>query len=102
MLLYNIVLIALGALFAITLSITLLALHNMPYYAEELYKLGEMLQKCTCGGIEPPEEEYARILRITKDDFVKEREKGTLLIKIGEEICAVAEGLKSPFRMIRV
>jgi hypothetical protein len=35
------------------------------------------------------------------EEYMTEREKGRVIIRAGQEVCGIAEGLKSPFHLWR-
>lgn len=91
---------ALGALFALTAIFALLGWRNSIYQGERANEIGQMLMEVNCQ-LEGDDEAHARILKMTVDEYKTERAKGRVLFRAGQEVCGIAEGLKSPFRFWR-
>ena len=96
----SIILIGIGALFTLTTIFSLLGWRNSIYQGERAGELGKMLMDVKCD-VESDDDEYARILKMSVDEYKTERAKGRILFRAGQEVCAIAEGLKSPFRIWR-
>jgi hypothetical protein len=73
---------------------------NSLHYSEEAAEIGQMLMNVKCD-IEGDDEAYARVLKLTIEQYKTERAKGRVLYRAGMRICGISEGLKSPFRFWR-
>lgn len=73
---------------------------NSRHYSKEAAEISEMLMNVKCD-VEGDEEAYARILKLTVEDYKTERKKGRVLYLAGMRVRGISEGLKSPFRFWR-
>ncbi len=73
---------------------------NSVHYSKKAADIGGMLMNVKCD-VEGDDEEHARILKMSVEEYKTERKKGRVLYRAGMEVCGISEGLKSPFRFWR-
>lgn len=86
--------------FALLAVIAWVGWRNSLHYSEEAAEIGQMLMNVKCD-IEGDDEAYARILKLSVEEYKTERAKGRVLYRAGMRVCGISEGLKSPFRFWR-
>lgn len=96
----NMYLLIAGGVLFVNLLFSVLGWRNSLVYANKAEGIGEMLMSCQCD-VEGDEEQHARILKMTVDEYRTEKKKGRILFKAGQEIVGIAEGLRAPFRVMR-
>lgn len=89
-----------GTVLSIVSLIAWIGWRNSLHYAREAAEISEMLINVKCD-IEGDDEAYARILRLSVDEYKTERKKGRVLYLAGMRVRGISEGLRSPFRVWR-
>lgn len=86
--------------FCLVLVIAWVGWRNSIHYSDEAAEIGGMLMNVKCD-IEGDDEAYARILKLSVEEYKTERAKGRVLYLAGMRVQGISEGLKSPFRFWR-
>jgi hypothetical protein len=97
---YAFLLFVVGAACAIGAYFSIIGWKHQAEYSPRLLEIGTMMQDVKCN-IEGDDEERARIMKMSVEEYKTEREKGRVIIRAGQEVCGIAEGLKSPFHLWR-
>lgn len=89
-----------ACLFFFSILTSLLGWRNSTYYSKKALEIGEVLKQIK-GEIETDDAAFARICKMSVEEYRTERAKGRALYCVGSEVCGIAEGLKAPFRFWR-
>jgi hypothetical protein len=84
----------------LSLFLSFVGYRNSVLYSNRAAEIGGMMVNVRCD-IEGPDDEYARILKMSVEEFKVERQKGRVIFRAGQEVMGIAEGLRSPFRFWR-
>lgn len=98
MYIYEIAYLILGGLFAVTAIFGLIGWRNSIRQGKRAETISQMLIDVTCN-VEDPDEKYARLFKMTKEEFRTECKKGNIMQLASQEISKIAEGLQSPFKI---
>jgi hypothetical protein len=86
-----------GAVFALGCYFSYIGMRNASDSAPRLLAIGQMMEKADCD-VADSAAQYAMILKMSKEEFASEKEKGRLINRAGREVCEIAGSLQSPFR----